>query len=102
MGMHQPIDMFDPQKIAETVFNLAKDYTATTTQIMKTSMEQYEKTVDMMVKQGLVVQEEGQKLLSDWVNRAKQGQQQYWNMMDETLKKMEAFFNPDSQKRSTK
>jgi polyhydroxyalkanoate synthesis regulator phasin len=55
-----------------------------------------------MLKQGLVAQEEGQKLLSDWTNRAKQGQQQYWNMMDENIKKMETFFNPDGQKRTTK
>jgi polyhydroxyalkanoate synthesis regulator phasin len=94
--------MFDQEKMAQTVFNLAKDYTTTTMQMMKTSMEQYEKTVDTMLKQGLVAQEEGQKLLSDWTNRAKQGQQQYWNLMDENMKKMESFFNPDGQKRATK
>ena len=100
--MHQPVEMFDPQKIAQTVFNLAKDYATTTTQAMKASMEMYEKTLDTMLKQGVVAQEEGQKLLSDWMNRAKQGQQQYWNMMDDNLKKMESFFNPDAQKRATK
>jgi polyhydroxyalkanoate synthesis regulator phasin len=100
--MHQMVDMFDQKKIAETVFNMAKDYTETTSQIMKTSMDQYEKTVDLMLKQGLVAQDEGKKLLTDWMNRAKQGQQDYLNMMNESLKKMESFFNPDGQKRSAK
>jgi polyhydroxyalkanoate synthesis regulator phasin len=94
--------VFNPEKMAQTVFNLAKDYTTTTTQIMKTSMEMYEKTLDTMLKQGMGAQQEGQKLLADWTNRAKQGQQQYWNMMDENLKKMESFFNMDGQKRATK
>jgi len=93
---------FNPEKMAQTVFNLAKDYTTTTTQIMKTSMEMYEKTMDTMLKQGMGAQQEGEKLLADWMNRAKQGQQQYWSMMDENLKKMESFFNTDGQKRATK
>ncbi|MFH1231793.1 MAG: hypothetical protein V1709_09895 [Planctomycetota bacterium] len=88
--------MFDQQKVAQTIFNLAKDYTTTTMQIMKTSAEQYEKTFDALAKQGLLIQEESQKLLNDWTNKAKQAQQQYWKLMDENMKKMETFFNPQS------
>ena len=101
-GMKRVNRMFDQQKMAQMVWNLAKDYTTTTTQVMKTSMEMYEKTLDTMLKQGMVAQEEGQKLLADWTNRAKQGQQQYWNMMNANLEKMASFLGTDSQKRATK
>ena len=94
--------VFDPQKVASTVLNLANDYTATATQIMKTSLEHHEKTMDTLIKQGMIMQEEGQKLWADWLNRAKQGQQQYWNLMDENMKKMTTYFNLDGQKRASK
>jgi polyhydroxyalkanoate synthesis regulator phasin len=84
--------MFDQQKIAQTIFNMAKDYTSNTMQMLKNSTEQNEKVFDAMVKQGLVMQTEGQKLLNDWVGKAKQAQQQYWKLMDESLKNMESFF----------
>ena len=95
-------EMFDQQKMAHTVFNLSKDYTATTMQVMKTSMEQYEKTMDALINQGNGVQEEGQKLMTDWMAKAKQGQQQYWNLMDENLKKMGNLFSSNGEKRATK
>ena len=85
--------MFDQQKMAQTVLNLAKDYTNTTMQVMKTSWDMYEKTLDTLMKQGSVAQDEGQKLMADWMTRAKQGQQQYWNMMEENMKKVETHFN---------
>ncbi|MDI6733134.1 MAG: hypothetical protein QME51_05570 [Planctomycetota bacterium] len=104
-GMKGVNRMFDQQKMAQTVLNLTKDYTTTTMHVMKTSMDMYEKTMDAMMKHGILAQEEGQKLLNDWTTRAKQGQQQYWNLMDENLKKWEGFFSPDgysSQKKTTK
>jgi len=85
--------MFDQQKMAQTIFNMVKDYSSTTMQVIKTSTDSYEKTFDAMAKQGLFMQEEGQKLLNDWTNKAKQAQQQYWKTMDENMKKMETFFN---------
>lgn len=88
--------MFDQQKMAQTIFNMVKDYTNTAMQVMKTSAEQYEKTFDAMAKQGLVMQEEGQKLMNDWTNKTKQAQQQYCKTMDENMKKMENFFNHQS------
>jgi len=94
--------VFDQQKMAQTVFNLSKDYTATTMQVMKTSMEQYEKTMDTLLKQGNLVQEEGQKLMADWMAKSKQGQQQYWNLMDENLKKMGNLFSSNGEKRAAK
>ena len=91
--------VFSHGRMAQTIFNLAKDYTATTMQIMKTSIELHEKTLEAMLKQGAVIQDEGHKLLSDLINRAKQGQQQYWNLIEENLKKMNVFFNTDTQKK---
>ena len=94
--------VFDQQKMAQTVFNLSKDYTATTIEALKTSTEQYEKAMNTLIKQGNVVQDEGQKLLMDWMAQAKQGQQQYWNLMDENLKKMGNLFNTTNEKRAAK
>lgn len=92
-GMKGVARMFDQQKMAQTVLNLAKDFTENTMQTMKTSWGMYEKTLDTLMKQGAVAQDEGQKLLADWMTKAKQGQQQYWNMMEENMKKMETHFN---------
>jgi propanediol dehydratase small subunit len=94
--------VFNPEKMAQTVFNLAKDYTTANVQVMKTTMEQFEKTANVLTKQVIVAQDEGTKLWADWFNRAKQSQQQYVNMMEEGLNKMETYFNPDGQKRATK
>jgi polyhydroxyalkanoate synthesis regulator phasin len=95
--------VFDQEKMAQTVVNLAKDYTTANVQVMKTTMEQVEKTMNVLIKQGMVVQDEGTKLWADWFNRAKQGQQQYYNMMEEGLNKMTNFFNnTDGNKRATK
>jgi polyhydroxyalkanoate synthesis regulator phasin len=99
MGMHQPVESFntiDPQKMTQAVFNLTKDYTTNTMQIMKTSMEQVEKIVGTILKQDMVIhKDEAQKLFYDWMNQAKQGQKQYCNIMDVNLKKMETFFNSE-------
>jgi len=100
--MHQIVDMFDTQKMAQTFFNMAKDYTEATMKTMKASAEMYEKSMDTMIKQGVVAQEEGQKLMSDWMNKAKQGQEQYWTTMEENLKKMASFLSVDSNKKTPK
>jgi len=44
--MHQIVDMFDTQKMAQTFFNMAKDYTEATMKTMKASAEMYEKSMD--------------------------------------------------------
>lgn len=98
--MHQMVDMLDPQKMARTFFNLAKDYTETALKTMKTSSEVYEKSLEVMIKQGMVGQSEGQKLLADWMDKAKQGQQQYWDTMADSIKKMEKLFGSDTGKKS--
>ena len=100
--MHQIVDMFDPQKAAQMFFNMAKEYTEASIKTMKTSAELYEKSVDTMIKQGVVAQEEGQKMVADWMTKAKQGQQQYWSAMEDNLKKMATLFNTDSSKKKTK
>ena len=106
--------MFEQEKMAQTIYGLAKDYTTANIQVMKTSMEQWEKTMNTLIKQGTVAQDEGTKLFADWFVRAKQGQQQYYNMMEDGLKNMENLFaaegeprpngrgTTDGQKRATK
>jgi polyhydroxyalkanoate synthesis regulator phasin len=95
--------VFDQEKIAQTVSNLARDYTTANMTVMKTTMEQFEKTMNTLIKQGTVAQDEGTKLFADWWNRVKQGQQQYYNIMEDGLKNMENLFGTtDGQKRATK
>lgn len=102
-GMKGVMKMFDQGKMAQTIYGLAKDYTTANMSVMKTTMEQWEKTMNTLIKQGTVAQDEGTKLFADWFNRAKQGQQQYVNLMEEGLKKMDHLFNnTDGQKRATK
>ena len=95
MGMYQPVEMLDQQKMAQAVFNLTKDYTTNIMQVMKTSMDTYEKALDTMMKQGMVAQAENQKLISDWTSKVKLGQKNYWDMMGDNLNKMgTSFFSP--------
>jgi hypothetical protein len=92
--------MIDQQKMAQAVIDTVKNYTATTMQVMKTSMEQYEKNMSTMLKQNADVREDGNKILADWMTKAKEVHAQYWNVMDENIKKMESFLNTDPQKKS--
>ena len=95
--------MLEQQKMAQTVINMTKGYTTANMTVMKTTMEQFEKTMDVLLEHGTVVQDEGTKLFVDWWGRAKQGQQQYWNMMEDGLKNMENLFgNANGQKKATK
>ena len=84
--------MFEQEKMAQTVVNQARDYATANMQVMKTTMEQFEKTMHVLIKQSASAQDEGTKLFVDWFSRAKQGQQQYYNMMEDGLKNMENLF----------
>jgi len=102
-GMKGVNRMFDQQKMTDAVLSLTKEYVNTTMQVMKTSMDQFEKTMDMLSKQGATAHEENQKMWTEWWNKTKQGQQQYWNTMEESIKKMEHIFHStDGHKRATK
>lgn len=95
--------MFDQEKTVQTAINLAKDYTTANIQVMKTTMEQFEKTMNVLIKQSTVAQDEATKLFVDWWSRVKQGQQQYYNIMEDGLKNIENLFGTaDGQKRATK
>jgi polyhydroxyalkanoate synthesis regulator phasin len=98
MGMHQPVDSFDPQKVAESVYNMMKYYTTSTMEMIKKSMEQMENVTDTMVDQSGVIQNEFKKLMNDWMKQAKNGQRQYMDMLDENLKKMDDFLNSANSK----
>jgi polyhydroxyalkanoate synthesis regulator phasin len=100
--MNQTADMLDTQKMAQTFFNMTKEYAESTMKTLKTSTEMYEQSMNHMIKQGVVAQAEGQKLMADWSNKAKQGQQQYWDAMEENIKKMSALLDTDSNKKTTK
>lgn len=57
--------MFEQEKMAQTAANLAKDFTAANLAVMKTSMEQWEKSMTTLMKQGAAAQDDGTKLLAD-------------------------------------
>lgn len=90
--MERVIKMFDQDKITQTAINLARDYATANMQVMKTTIEQFEKTMDALIKQNASAQDEATKLFVDWWSRAKQGQQNYYNMMKDGLKNLENLF----------
>jgi hypothetical protein len=102
MGMYQPVEMFDSQKMAQEVFNLTKDYTANTMKVMKSSMATYENALDTIMKHGMVINEGSKKLFSDWTDKAKLGQKNYWNMLENNLNNMGTFFTPSGNNTDTK
>ncbi len=97
--------MLEQEKMAQTVINMTKGYTKVNMQVMKATMEQFEKTMDVLIKQGPGIQDEGTELFADWWIRVKQGQQQYYNMMEDGLKNMENLLGgmaPEAPKKATK
>ena len=102
MGMYQSVEMFDTQKMAQAVFNLTKDYTDNTIKIMKASMETYENALDTIMQHGMVMHDGSRKLFSDWTDKAKLGQKNYWDMLENNLNKMGTFFSPAGNNPDTK
>ncbi|MBI4834802.1 MAG: hypothetical protein HY811_08305 [Planctomycetes bacterium] len=96
MGMHQPVDMFDPQKIIQEVFKLNKAYWLNSMEMMAAFQDQAMSVVNTMMEQGMVTQQGSRKAFQDWLEKAKEAQEEYAETMKTNLKKAEAMFNPNA------
>jgi polyhydroxyalkanoate synthesis regulator phasin len=60
--------------------------------MMASFQEQNEKMWTTLVEQGLVSQQEGKKMLQEWMNRADQARDQLHKMIDDNWKRVESVF----------
>ena len=88
--------MFDQAKMGQEVFNLSKNYWMSTMEMMSAFQDQNEKMWNTLLEQGLVNQQEGRKMLQEWLNRAKQAREEFTKTMEDNWKKAENSFGVTS------
>jgi len=88
--------MFDQARMAQEVFNLSKNYWMTTMEMMTNFQDQNEKMWNNLMEQGLVGQQEGRKMLQEWLTKAKQAREQFNRTMEDNWKKAETTFGSTS------
>jgi len=84
--------MFEGQDMVRDMFNLNKSYWLNTMEMMSAYQNQTGKMWNTLLEQGVVAQQEGKKMLQDWLNRTKQAQDQFAETMENNWKKAEASF----------
>jgi len=84
--------MLDNNRLAQEMFNLSKDYWLTTMNLMTGWQKQNEKMWNNLLEQGVVAQQEGRKMLQEWLNGVRQTQEQYNNLMEDTWEKAGTVF----------
>jgi CBS domain-containing protein/polyhydroxyalkanoate synthesis regulator phasin len=89
-----------PSEIGREIWNQIKNYQATTMEIISTFQAQSEKMWNALLEQGLVNQQEGKKMLGDWLNTIEQSRKQFQETMENNLKKADGVFGtpPKNQK----
>jgi len=84
--------MFDGHEMIRDMFNLNKSYWLNTMEMMSAFQNQTGKIWNTLLDQGAVGQQEGKKMLQDWLNRTKQAQDQFAETMEKNWEKAEASF----------
>jgi len=64
----------------------------TTMNTMGTLQDQGEKILSALLDQGVVTQQEGRKVLDEWISMAKKGREDYSKLMRDNLDKFSDFF----------
>lgn len=85
--------MLDNIKSAQEIYNLNKNYWMMTTEMMTAWQKQNEKVWNTLLEQGLMNQQDGKKMLQDWLNGIKQTQEKYNKLVEESWSKAETVFN---------
>lgn len=65
----------------------------TTISTLGTLQDQGEKILNTLLDQGVVAQQEGRKVLTDWISMAKKGREDYKKLMSENMNKVSDFFS---------
>jgi hypothetical protein len=63
---------------------------------MVTLQEQMEKACNTLIDQAAWLPEEGKKAIRDWVSAYKEEREKFKASVDQSFKKVEAFFNTES------
>jgi hypothetical protein len=85
------------EKIAKQMLDFQKSSFDNTFSAMVLVQEQGERMLGNVLGQSPWVPEEGKKVINEWINAYKKGQEDFKKTMDESFKKIEAFFiqNPE-------
>lgn len=84
--------MFDGQEMVRDMFNLNKSYWLNMMEMMSSFHNQTGKICNTLLEQGMGAQQEGKKMLSDWLNQTKQAQEKFAETMEKNWEKAEAAF----------
>jgi polyhydroxyalkanoate synthesis regulator phasin len=84
--------MFDGQEMSRWISGLNKSYWVNTMEMMSAFHNQTGKMCNTLLEQGMGAQQEGKKMLQDWLNRTKQAQDQFAETMEKNWEKAEASF----------
>lgn len=79
------------QTVGAEIFNFAKTSYMTALGTMTVIQDQAERTLNTLVQQSGLLQEEGKKMLNEWIATARKNRQEYQKLFEENLKKVEAF-----------
>ncbi|GLI34648.1 hypothetical protein [Desulforhabdus amnigena] len=85
--------MMEPLKMAKQMIEFNKATFDNTFNAMVLIQEQTEKAVNTFLEQAAWLPEEGKKLLNEWVANYKKGREEFKKNVDESYKKVEAYFS---------
>jgi hypothetical protein len=80
------------EKIAKQMLDFQKSTFDNTFSAMLLVQEQGERMLGIALEQSPWVPQEGKKVINEWINACKKGQEDFRKTMDESFKKVEAFF----------
>jgi polyhydroxyalkanoate synthesis regulator phasin len=79
-------------KWAEELVGFMQSSFETTMSTVSTLQNQGEKILNTVLDQGVVAQQEGRKVLTEWAGMAKKGSEDYKKLMAENMHKVSDFF----------
>jgi len=92
----------DQGKIAKQMIDFHKSTFDNTFNAMSILQEQTERMVNMFLDQSPWVPEEGRKTISEWLKAYKKGRTDFKTTVDESYKKVDAFFQSFNKEAKTK
>jgi polyhydroxyalkanoate synthesis regulator phasin len=84
--------MFKDFRVAQEFFQVNKNYWIMLTEMLIGFEEQSEKMWNMLIEQGIVKQEEGRKMLEQWLTWSKKQQQPFNSQMEDNWRNIETIF----------
>jgi hypothetical protein len=88
----------EPIKMAKQMIDFNKATFDNTFDAMVLLQEQTEKMVNTFMAQATFIPEEGRKMLGEWVQAFKKGREEYKKAVDDSFRKVEAYFDEAGKK----